>query len=121
MWWMVHLLWWIFLVLFCETLAYRSDTAGTDDFSMVRDAYVREGQGFICTYAIDNVSSFEEVPNLFEHIQMVKEKAPGKLLLLLSQFDSKKWPLFFVPPNVTWRKIERYLENKEKNWPPNWE
>ena len=37
------------------------DTAGSDDYAMVRDTYTREGEGFICVYAMNNKASFEKV------------------------------------------------------------
>jgi GTPase KRas protein len=37
------------------------DTAGTDDYAMVRDTYIREGEAFVCVYSITNEKSFEQV------------------------------------------------------------
>jgi GTPase SAR1 family protein len=36
------------------------DTAGQNDFAPMRTSYMRQGQGFIIVYAIDDRSSFEE-------------------------------------------------------------
>jgi GTPase KRas protein len=49
------------------------DTAGQEDFSAVRDQYIRKGEGFLCVYAINQESTFDEVPLLHEHICKVKE------------------------------------------------
>lgn len=37
------------------------DTAGTDDFVLVRDQYIREASGVICVYAINDEKSFKKV------------------------------------------------------------
>ena len=48
------------------------DTAGQEEFSALRDTYMRQGDGFIIVYAIDNETSFEETRKL--HAQMIKIK-----------------------------------------------
>jgi GTPase KRas protein len=47
------------------------DTAGHDDFSNVRDQYVRSGHGFLCVYSIIDMASFKEVPALYDHVLRV--------------------------------------------------
>jgi hypothetical protein len=37
------------------------DTAGQEDFSAVRDQYMRTGDGFLCVYAVTLKNSFDEV------------------------------------------------------------
>ena len=37
------------------------DTAGQEEYSAMRDQYMRTGQGFLCTYAITSRSSFDEI------------------------------------------------------------
>jgi len=49
------------------------DTAGTDDFAQVRDGYIRQGEGFLCVYAIDDEKSFKEVIKLYDHVARVKD------------------------------------------------
>lgn len=44
------------------------DTAGVDDMPIVKDGYMREADGFLCVYAIDNLESFEEVKKLHEWV-----------------------------------------------------
>lgn len=58
------------------------DTAGQEDFSTVRDQYVRSGHGFLCVYSITFAVSFKEVRNLYEHLLRVKddEKIPFVLV-----------------------------------------
>eukprot|EP01118_Nematostelium_gracile_P018237 TRINITY_DN8048_c0_g1_i1.p1 TRINITY_DN8048_c0_g1~~TRINITY_DN8048_c0_g1_i1.p1 ORF type:complete len:151 (+),score=51.55 TRINITY_DN8048_c0_g1_i1:124-576(+) len=49
------------------------DTAGTSDFDTVRDDYIKNGEGFLCAYAIDAHDTFDEVFNIHQHILKVKE------------------------------------------------
>jgi len=56
---------------FCTCDIY--DTAGTEDFKMVRDSYVREAEGFLCVFALDNLDSFREVIRLHDHVARVKD------------------------------------------------
>eukprot|EP01123_Difflugia_compressa_P011685 TRINITY_DN475_c0_g1_i1.p1 TRINITY_DN475_c0_g1~~TRINITY_DN475_c0_g1_i1.p1 ORF type:complete len:192 (-),score=42.97 TRINITY_DN475_c0_g1_i1:142-717(-) len=49
------------------------DTAGQEDFSAVRDQYMRTGDGFLCVYSITAQISFDEAANLHTHILRVKD------------------------------------------------
>ena len=37
------------------------DPAGQEDYSAMRDSYMRTGGGFICTYSITSRNSFDEI------------------------------------------------------------
>jgi GTPase KRas protein len=49
------------------------DTAGQEDFSAVRDQYMRTGDGFLCVYSITHQQSFDDAANLHTHILRVKD------------------------------------------------
>jgi GTPase KRas protein len=49
------------------------DTAGQEEYSAMRDQYMRTGQGFILTYAITSRSSFDEVSTFRDQILRVKD------------------------------------------------
>jgi len=49
------------------------DTAGTEDFAMVRAQYIREAEGVICVYSINNKKSYEQVTKLHDHVLRVKD------------------------------------------------
>lgn len=49
------------------------DTAGQDDFAALRDAWMREAEGFLLVYSITKRATFEEVQTLYTRIQRVKE------------------------------------------------
>jgi len=59
------------------------DTAGTDGLHLARDAYIRQGHGFLVLYAINDVKSFQEVQKLHDHVLRIKndeEKVPFVLV-----------------------------------------
>ena len=49
------------------------DTAGQEEYSAMRDQYMRSGQGFLCVYSITNRGSFEEINSFREQILRVKD------------------------------------------------
>ena len=53
------------------------DTAGQDEYSPMRDGYIRTGQGFICAYSITSRCSFDEISYYREQILRIRqEKVP---------------------------------------------
>lgn len=54
------------------------DTAGTEQFTAMRDLYMKNGQGFVLAYSIIAQSTFNDIPDLREQILRVKdvEKVP---------------------------------------------
>nr|XP_054757400.1 GTPase HRas-like [Lytechinus pictus] len=49
------------------------DTAGQEEYSAMRDQYMRTGEGFLCVFAINNEKSFEDVNLYREQIKRVKD------------------------------------------------
>ena len=49
------------------------DTAGQEEFSSMQDQWMRDGQGFLLVYAINNKSTFEEVSNMRDKILRTKD------------------------------------------------
>jgi len=49
------------------------DTAGQEEYSAMRDQYMRTGQGFLCVYAITSRTSFDEIASFREQILRVKD------------------------------------------------
>lgn len=49
------------------------DTAGQEEYSAMRDQYIRSGQGFLIVYSIANRRSFEELGEFREAILRVKD------------------------------------------------
>lgn len=63
------------------------DTAGQEDFSAVRDQYMRTGDGFLCVYSITHLASFAEVTHLHDHILRVKDKDQVPFVLVGNKCD----------------------------------
>lgn len=63
------------------------DTAGQEDFSAVRDQYMRTGDGFLCVYSITHLASFTEVNHLHDHILRVKDKDQVPFILVGNKCD----------------------------------
>jgi len=63
------------------------DTAGQEDFSAVRDQYMRTGDGFLCVYAVTLKNSFDEVATFHEHILRVKDVETIPFVLVGNKAD----------------------------------
>lgn len=49
------------------------DTAGTEQFTAMREIYMKQGQGFLLVFSITNLNSFYELAELREQIIRIKE------------------------------------------------
>lgn len=49
------------------------DTAGQEEYSAMRDHYMRTGDGFMCVYAINSRASLDELSIFIEQIKRIKE------------------------------------------------
>ena len=63
------------------------DTAGQEEYSAMRDQYMRTGQGFICVYSITSRFSFEEINTFREHILRVKEEDKVPMIIAGNKCD----------------------------------
>lgn len=57
------------------------DTAGTEQFTAMRDLYMKNGQGFILVYSITAQSTFNDLQDLREQILRVKVSFRASLVL----------------------------------------
>jgi GTPase KRas protein len=57
-----------------EVLLSVLDTAGQDDYTAMREHYMRPGEGFLLVYSITDRASFEELEVFYEQILRVKDK-----------------------------------------------
>jgi len=51
------------------------DTAGQEEYAVMRNQYMQAGQGFLLAYSINNRDTFQSIPNFHEQIQDVKNNA----------------------------------------------
>ncbi|EAL60851.1 hypothetical protein ACTFIW_010541 [Dictyostelium discoideum] len=63
------------------------DTAGQDDYSAMRDQYMRTGQGFLCVYDVTSRTSFEEINVVREQIIRVKDNDKVPIVLVGNKCD----------------------------------
>lgn len=63
------------------------DTAGTEQFTAMRDLYMKNGQGFVLVYSITAQSTFNELQALREQILGVKDADSVPLMLVGNKSD----------------------------------
>ena len=63
------------------------DTAGQEEYSAMRDQYMRTGQGFICVYAVTSRSAFDEITSFREQILRVKDEDKVPMVLAGNKCD----------------------------------
>ncbi|KAH3743898.1 Rac1 protein [Pelomyxa schiedti] len=58
------------------------DTAGQEEYSAMRDQYMRTGQGFIFVYDVTSRNSYDELSNFLEQVKRVKDSdwVPGVIV-----------------------------------------
>ncbi|UJR20888.1 hypothetical protein I4U23_023997 [Adineta vaga] len=49
------------------------DTAGTEEFSAMRDLYVKSGHGFVLVYSITSQATFNDLDDFYERIYRIKD------------------------------------------------
>jgi len=83
------------------------DTAGTEQFSSMRDLYMKNGQGFVLVYSIVSQSSFQDLGDIRDNIVRIKDSEEFPHILVANKSDlendrvistaegedlAKKWP-----------------------------
>jgi GTPase KRas protein len=94
------------------------DTAGQEDFSAVRDQYIRIGEGFICMYSITNDASFQEVSTLRDKLVDITEEEDHPVVLVGNKCDLEddrqvqKAQAQSIADKYKWTWIEASAKNK---------
>lgn len=63
------------------------DTAGQEEYSAMRDQYMRTGEGFLCVFAVNNMKSFEDINQYREQIKRVKDADEVPMVLVGNKVD----------------------------------
>ncbi|XP_035309513.1 GTPase KRas-like isoform X4 [Cricetulus griseus] len=63
------------------------DTAGQEEYSAMRDQYMRTGEGFLCVFAMNNTKSFEAIHHYREQIKRVKDAEDVPMVLVGNKCD----------------------------------
>ena len=63
------------------------DTAGTEQFTAMRDLYMKNGQGFVLVYSIVSLGSFNDLNDMREQILRVKDSEDVPMVLVGNKCD----------------------------------
>jgi Ras-related protein M-Ras len=63
------------------------DTAGQEEFSAMREQYMRKGDGFLVCFSVTDAVSFDSVSNFVTQILRVKDKDSCPMLLVGNKID----------------------------------
>jgi GTPase KRas len=63
------------------------DTAGQEEYSAMREQYMRTGEGFLLVYSISSRQSFEEIQTFEQQILRVKDKDYFPIILVGNKCD----------------------------------
>jgi small GTP-binding protein len=63
------------------------DTAGTEQFTAMRDLYMKNGQGFVLAYSITAQSTFNDLHEIREQILKVKDTEDVPIILVGNKCD----------------------------------
>lgn len=63
------------------------DTAGQEEFSAMREQYMRSGEGFLLVYSVADRASFEEIYKFHRQILRVKDRDEFPMLMVGNKVD----------------------------------
>ena len=63
------------------------DTAGQEEYSAMREQYMRNGEGFMLVYSITSRSSFEEISTFQQQILRVKDRDSYPMIVVANHAE----------------------------------
>ncbi|XP_038077414.1 ras-related protein M-Ras-like [Patiria miniata] len=63
------------------------DTAGQEEFSAMREQYMRKGDGFLIVYSVIDKASFENTKSFYTQILRVKDRDAYPMILVANKVD----------------------------------
>ncbi|KAF0382866.1 putative small G-protein Ras2 [Gigaspora margarita] len=63
------------------------DTAGQEEYTALRDQWIRDGEGFVLAYSISSRSTFERIERFHDQITRVKDTHKFPLMLVGNKCD----------------------------------
>ncbi|KAH8041198.1 hypothetical protein HPB51_013858 [Rhipicephalus microplus] len=63
------------------------DTAGQEEFSAMREQYMRKGDGFLLVYSVTDKQSFDNMGHFHTQILRVKDRDSYPMLLVANKVD----------------------------------
>lgn len=93
------------------------DTAGQEEFSAMREQYMRTGEGFLLVFSVTDKSSFDEIPRFHTQILRVKDKDEFPMILVGNKSDLEaERNVSTAEAQELGRKLKiPYLESSAKN------
>lgn len=90
------------------------DTAGQEEYTALRDQWIRDGEGFVLVYSITSRASFSRIQKFYNQIKMVKESAnsgsPSGASYLGSPIHTPSGPSLPVPVMLVGNKSDKAVE-----------
>jgi GTPase KRas protein len=87
------------------------DTAGQEEYTALRDQWIRDGEGFVLVYSISSRSSFTRIQRFHNQIQRVKESSSSSPSYPGSPISSVA-PSAPVPIMLVGNKSDRVTERE---------
>lgn len=87
------------------------DTAGQEEYSAMRDQYMRTGEGFLLVFAVNNMKSFEDIATYRERIIRVKDTDDVPMIAVGNKcdLDQSCWALSMVDAESFAKNVEIQL------------
>jgi GTPase KRas protein len=90
------------------------DTAGQEEYTALRDQWIRDGEGFVLVYSITSRASFSRIQKFYNQIKMVKESSssgsPSGTSYLGSSMHVPSGPPLPVPVMLVGNKSDKAVE-----------
>ncbi|VEN55150.1 unnamed protein product [Callosobruchus maculatus] len=83
------------------------DTAGQEEFSAMREQYMRSGEGFLLVFSVTERSSFDEIYKFHRQILRVKDRDEFPMLMVGNKVDLE-------PQRVVWQEEAQQLARQLK-------
>ncbi|KAF7543949.1 hypothetical protein G7Z17_g10327 [Cylindrodendrum hubeiense] len=87
------------------------DTAGQEEYTALRDQWIRDGEGFVLVYSISSRSSFSRIKRFHHQIQRVKESCASSPSYIGSPVSASS-PQLPVPIMLVGNKSDRVTERE---------
>merc|ERR1719471_945257 len=100
------------------------DTAGQDEYAVLQDSWIREGQGILLVYSVDQRNSLEKLEDLYTKIQEVQDLDANPdfpIAVACNKIDLPEGPMRQINPGQgeqlanRWR-CQHYLTSAKQNW-----
>ena len=63
------------------------DTAGQEEFSAMREQYMRSGEGFLLVFSLSDRKSFDELGKMYQSVLRVKDRDEFPMLVVGNKAD----------------------------------